>query len=77
MYLLWIGVVFLLLKLLEIGPLAQWSWWWVLAPLAAAVLWFEALEKVFGRDRRKLEQVESERLRKERVAQQFRQPDGR
>ena len=26
-------VVFLILKLAEIGPVAAWSWWWVTAPL--------------------------------------------
>jgi small Trp-rich protein len=74
MYLLWIGVVFVLLKLFEVGPLAEWSWWWVLAPLAAATLWFEVLEKAFGRDRRKIEQIETERLRQQRIAEKFRQP---
>ena len=26
-------VVFLFLKLGEIGPVAEWSWWWVTAPV--------------------------------------------
>jgi hypothetical protein len=26
-------IVFLVLKLAEIGPVAEWSWWWVTAPL--------------------------------------------
>ena len=26
-------LVFLVLKLLEVGPVAEWSWWWVTAPL--------------------------------------------
>ena len=33
MYLLGIGIVLVLLKYLEIGPIAAWSWWWVLAPM--------------------------------------------
>lgn len=28
-------IVFVVLKLLSIGPVASWSWWWVLAPLWA------------------------------------------
>jgi len=71
MYLLWIGLVFVLLKWLAIGPIAEWSWWWVLAPLGVAALWFEYLEKLFGRDRRKVEAVEFERRRQERVSRQF------
>jgi len=34
MYFLGLGVVLLLLKYLEIGPLADWSWWWMLTPFA-------------------------------------------
>jgi hypothetical protein len=26
-------LVFLVLKLTEIGPVADWSWWWVTSPL--------------------------------------------
>lgn len=26
-------LVFLVLKLAEVGPVAQWSWWWVTSPL--------------------------------------------
>lgn len=26
-------LIFLVLKLTEIGPVAAWSWWWVTAPL--------------------------------------------
>jgi hypothetical protein len=31
-------VVFLVLKLAEIGVVATWSWWWVTAPLWAPIL---------------------------------------
>ena len=40
MYLLGIGIVLLLMKWQEIGPVAAWSWWIVLAPFAAAALWW-------------------------------------
>jgi small Trp-rich protein len=26
-------LIFLVLKLAEIGPVANWSWWWVTSPL--------------------------------------------
>lgn len=26
-------IVFLALKLAQIGPVAEWSWWWVTSPL--------------------------------------------
>jgi small Trp-rich protein len=60
MPLLWIGVMLVILRLLEIGPFATLSWWWVLAPLAVAIVWFEWLERVFGRDKRQVEAVQWE-----------------
>jgi small Trp-rich protein len=40
MYLLGLGVIMLVLKYLEIGPVATLSWLWVLSPFAAAVVWW-------------------------------------
>lgn len=40
MYLLGLGIILLALKYLEIGPVAEWSWLWVLSPFAAAVVWW-------------------------------------
>ncbi|QDL54837.1 TIGR04438 family Trp-rich protein [Rhodoferax aquaticus] len=40
MYLVGIGVVLLLLKYLEVAPVALWSWWLVLAPFGLATAWW-------------------------------------
>jgi small Trp-rich protein len=40
MYFLAIGVVLLVLKYLETGPVAAWDWWVVLSPFALAVAWW-------------------------------------
>jgi small Trp-rich protein len=40
MYLLAIGLLLLLMKYMEIGPVAAWSWLVVLAPFALAVVWW-------------------------------------
>ena len=40
MYLLGLGIILLLLKWQEIGPVATWSWWTVLAPFALAFVWW-------------------------------------
>jgi small Trp-rich protein len=40
MYLLGLGLVLILLKYLEIGPVATWGWLVVLSPLAAAAVWW-------------------------------------
>jgi small Trp-rich protein len=40
MLFLGLGLVLLALKYLEIGPVAAWSWWVVLAPFGLAVAWW-------------------------------------
>lgn len=40
MYLLGIGLILLLMKYLEYGPVAEWPWTYVLSPFGAAVLWW-------------------------------------
>ncbi|MDW5443112.1 TIGR04438 family Trp-rich protein [Polaromonas sp. SM01] len=69
MFFLLIGVIGLLLKYLEIGPVAAWSWWVVLAPFGLAVLWWwwadksgytekKAMEKM---DKRKQDRIDKQR----------------
>ena len=41
MYAVGIGLILLALKFLEIGPVAEWSWWLCLAPFALAVVWWQ------------------------------------
>ncbi len=40
MLLLGLGIVLLLMKYLEFGAVAMWSWWVVLSPFAGAVAWW-------------------------------------
>jgi len=40
MYLLVLGIILLGMKYLEIGPVAMWDWWVVLAPFGLAVVWW-------------------------------------
>jgi len=40
MYFVGLGLVLMLLKFLEIGPVASLSWIWVLSPFAMAVAWW-------------------------------------
>ena len=62
MYLLGLGVVLLALKYLEIGPVALWSWWVVLAPFALAMAWWAWADST-GYTKRKV--VEREERRKQ------------
>jgi len=69
MYLLGLGIVLLLMKYLEYGPVAGWSWWIVLAPFALAAAWWawadfsgytkrKAMEKM---DQKKRDRVDKQR----------------
>jgi len=65
MLLLGLGIVFLALKYFEIGFVAEWSWWVVLAPFALAVVWW-TLADYFGYSKKKAMQREDAR-RKARI----------
>ena len=69
MVFLGIGVVLLLMKCFEVGPVGHWSWWIVLVPFGVALLWFEVIEPYFGLDKKKahddIEKVREERIRKQ------------
>jgi small Trp-rich protein len=71
MYFLSIGIVLLLMKYLEMGPVATWSWLIVLTPFGLAVVWW-AWADASGYTRRKAMQREEKRrqtrIDKQRVA---------
>ncbi len=66
MYLLGLGLVLLLLKFQEVGPVALWSWWLVLAPFALAVVWWTWADAT-GYTKRKAMEADDKR-REERRA---------
>ena len=63
MYLLGLGIALLLMKYLEFGPVAEWSWWVVLAPFALAAAWW-AWADYSGRTARKAMQAMDQRKQK-------------
>ena len=58
MYLLGLGIVLVLLKYLEIGPPALWSWWWVLSPFALAAVWWAWADATGYTKRRAMEKMD-------------------
>ncbi len=68
MWFLAIGVLLLLMKWFELGPVGHWSWWIVLLPFGLALAWFEVIEPYFGLDKKKahddVEKVREERIKK-------------
>ena len=62
MYFLGLGIVLLLLKWQEFGPVAEWSWWTVLAPFALAVLWWTWADWSGYTKRKAMERDEARKL---------------
>jgi small Trp-rich protein len=65
MYLVVLGVLLLVMKLAELGPVAQWSYWIVLAPFAGAVVWWAYADSSGWTKRREIDKME-ERKRERR-----------
>ncbi|MBL0943968.1 MAG: TIGR04438 family Trp-rich protein [Hydrogenophaga sp.] len=68
MYLLGLGLVLLLMKYLEVDPVATWSWWVVLAPFAAAAAWWAWADATGYTKRRAMEKMELKK--KQRIDKQ-------
>jgi small Trp-rich protein len=69
MYFLMMGIATLLMKYLEVGPVASWSWWAVLAPFALAVIWWAWADSSGYTKRREIDKMEKrkqDRLDKQR-----------
>lgn len=62
-----VGVVLLLLKVLEIDPVAGWSWLYVLAPFAVALAWWAYADSTGLTQRRAIRRMEERKVaRRER-----------
>ena len=53
MWLIWLGVAMIVLKLLEVSVFADLSWWWITVPFVLAFVWFELVERRLGLDKKK------------------------
>jgi len=61
MLFLGLGLVFLALKFLEIGPVAVWAWWIVLSPFGMAVAWWAWADATGYTKRKAMEREEARR----------------
>ncbi|MCY7308310.1 MAG: TIGR04438 family Trp-rich protein [Rhodoferax sp.] len=68
MYFLGLGIALLAMKYFEIGPVAVWSWWWVMAPFVLAVAWWSWAD-ASGFTKRKAMERDDER-RQDRIDRQ-------
>jgi small Trp-rich protein len=62
MYFLGLGLVFLVMKYLALGPVAEWDWWIVLLPFGLAIVWWAWADST-GYTKKKV--VERENARKQ------------
>ena len=58
-----IFVIMLLMKLLDIDPVARWSWGWVLTPFFLLMLWWNVITKMIGWDKKMAEKKMKEEQR--------------
>ncbi|MBP7968466.1 MAG: TIGR04438 family Trp-rich protein [Brachymonas sp.] len=71
MYFLGIGIVLLILKLMQIGPIGGWSWLIVLTPFALAAAWWvwaDASGYTKRKEMEKMDAIRENRLQKQREA---------
>ena len=68
MYMLVLGIVLVLLKYAEVGPVSAWSWWWVLSPFALAVMWWAWADATGYTKRRAMEKMDQRK--KDRIDRQ-------
>jgi len=48
-------VIMFLMKVLDIDPVARWSWFWVLTPFVVLMLWWNVLAPMVGWDKKMAE----------------------
>ena len=53
-----LGVLLLVLKLAELGPVAAWAWWVVLAPFGLAAAWWGFADAIGLTQRRAMDKME-------------------
>jgi len=68
MFFIIVGVLLIALKVADIGPVAAWSWWIVLAPFGAAALWWAFADSTGITKRREMDKLEEKKVERRRKA---------
>ena len=61
-----LGVLFIALKVADIGFVAAWSWWWVLSPFVGALLWWAYADSSGLTKKREMDKLEDKKLERRR-----------
>ena len=59
-----IGALLLAAKMAALGPVADWSWWIILAPFAAAALWWQFADSTGWTQRRAMDKMEARKVQR-------------
>jgi small Trp-rich protein len=62
------GVLLVVLKLADFGAVAAWSWWVVLAPFGAALIWWAYADASGFTKRREMDKLEEKKKERRRRA---------
>ena len=63
-----VGVLLVAMKLVDLGPVATWSWGWVAAPLGVALLWWWYADASGLNKRREMSRMEERKAARRRSA---------
>ena len=61
-----LGVIFIGMKVGEVGFVAPWAWWWVLSPFALAVVWWAWSDSVGLTKKREMDKMEAKKAERRR-----------
>jgi small Trp-rich protein len=61
MWFVLVGVLLLLMKLAELGPVANWSWWIVLLPFGLAIAWWSFADSIGWTQQRAMDKMEKKK----------------
>ncbi|CAN7291246.1 TIGR04438 family Trp-rich protein [Rhizobacter sp. LjRoot28] len=64
MYFVVIGVLLLVMKVAEFGVVAEWSWWGILSPFAAAVVWWAWADATGYTKRREMDKMDARQAKR-------------
>ena len=68
MFFIILGVVLVLLKVADFGPVGSLSWWWVLLPFVLASIWWTWADKSGLTKRRAMNKIDAKREERRRKA---------